>query len=288
MFDAPAQRLVITAGLVGFEDAAVGEIADGVDGELDIGGLRLRHEGGEAFIVEQRETGRIRTVGVGLDQLRAAAAEGAVHIEFHGAVGDRAGLVEAAFGNREGAGVKRVVEAQRQAPFPVERGHQRRFTAGDAHVVPAGPAARGIELRAGFEGEGNSGVVRLGDQRLDEAHGGVDQDAGRLAVCAAFDLAAGRVGGLVRDAGCGKDGGVGNEGMAVRAAEDDLVAAADGIEIGRHRHAAFRPAGFDPAAPDEDGAFRLAFEFSFDAGDEFGHRGGAFEVERQFALADAE
>ena len=48
-----------------FEDTAVGEVADGVDGKLDIGSLGAGHKVCERVVIQQGETGRVRTIRVG-------------------------------------------------------------------------------------------------------------------------------------------------------------------------------------------------------------------------------
>ena len=76
--------------------------------------------------------------------------------------------------------------------------------------------------------------------------------------------------------------------MTVGAFQHYRIGAADRIEIVAGRHAPFRPAGFDPAAAIDGLAGGGAIHAGFDDGNQFSDGGGSFQIEGQFAHADAE
>jgi hypothetical protein len=78
-----------------------------------------------------------------------------------------------------------------------------------------------------------------------------------------------------------------DHGVAIGAGEDDRIVRADGIEVCRRRHAAFRPAGLDPAAAVQKNAWLHPIKFGADPGDQLRNGGRAFEGEVQLPLANA-
>ena len=81
--------------------------------------------------------------------------------------------------------------------------------------MAAGPAARGIELCAGFERGLEAFRIRRSDQGRDQVHRIVDEEAIWRAVFIALHTAAFRIGRVLRDPGGSERRGVHDHGVAV-------------------------------------------------------------------------
>ena len=168
-----------------------------MDSQLNARRIGAGHEGGEVFRVHQGEAGRVRAITIGRDQQRAAATKRTVHIELHGAIGDRVGFHLATGGNVEAIFAQRIVEPDRQATLCVELCHEGNFLRSDAHIVTACPAARSIESRAGLK----RGLEPVGighrEQWKDKPHCIVDEESVGGTVRIALDATTFRIRGVL-------------------------------------------------------------------------------------------
>jgi hypothetical protein len=158
----------------------------------------------------------------------------------------------------------------------------------DAGVVRAGEADAGHPLQRLIQ---HRAAFLLGRLRQDFFHqplGGIDQHAGRVAVGVAHDLAAGRIRGLVGDAGQRQRAGVGPAGVAVDALEPGRAIGDDAVEFLRGREAAQLPVLLVPAAPAHPRAARVRARVGLDPLQGLRQRGGAGQVELGQHLAQAE
>ncbi|MNS62330.1 hypothetical protein D3C72_953880 [compost metagenome] len=230
-------------------------VADGVGGDLDAGAQGLLIQRHDRLARRQHQAGRVGAIRIGLEQLGPARAQGAVGVELDRPGDDPPVARVARPARHQGAGVAHVdavVDPKRRLALARHLLQQGHVLPRCAHEVDAGPAVAGIDAEPGAIGGPRRRRVGLRRQRIDQNHGPVDQQTGRLAVGVLQDLAA-RGGGRRRiDPGCGQSRAGGRDGMAVGPAQKHHPTGGGGVQIGGGQEALLWPVGFDPAAPDDD------------------------------------
>ena len=230
--------------------------------------------------------GRVR---IGGEQGGPARTQGAVGVEFDRS-GDDAAVGDAARSlSDQGAcavGGDAVVDADRRLARLGHPLQHRHVAPGRAHEMQAGPAIGGLDPEAGAIGGALGRRVLLRHQAGDELFGGVDQQAGGRAVGLAMDLAAEGGLGLGGDPGGFQRRGGDGDGMTVGPTQQDDAARGGGVQVMTIQEPALGPVGLDPAAPD-DGTVRMRLGPGLQPVHGLGGRGRAFQVQRQFAPADA-
>ncbi len=236
---AVAAAVLVDDAIVNVEQQTVRAIADRVDHDVEPGLVGVRNPGVEILgrvdeepavlrrVVERlMERGGMRTERTVDEALQAADAEPFVSAPIVAAVlFPRDDFAQAAPVGQRNDAVDAGAERVRLA-----RAGERRQVAPRPHVVHRRHALLGHVLHRRGKRAVAHPVGRRGDRTVDERHGVVLQQAGRVAVRAADDLAAGDVLRLARDAGRLQRRAVGERHVAVQPIDPDRMVRGRGID----------------------------------------------------------
>ena len=183
---------------------------------------RAADDGVDLIRRHDQQASRFMRVAIGREQGGATRAERAVDIHFdaphfNGALPVRAALQD------DLTIIWRQINicTERQLAIGGELLEQLRFRQRSAHIVHAGPAARGVDARALQQCVALHGGARRREHALHQAHGVIDQHARGSPRSVAFDAAAGWVRGVVIDPRELERCAVDHSGMAIDAAEQN-------------------------------------------------------------------
>ena len=273
------------------QEVPVAAVADGVDIHLHPVAQGLGHQRDRLVRLGDCQSGGFRTIGIRLQQRCAARAQRAVHVQLH-RPRDHPPVIRHARRLRRQPGIAvridRDIAADRQTVLRRQPLDHLHILPGHRHVMRTGPAQRSQALCALGINVGPFRTRRRGNQRRHGPHRSVDQHAGRLAGFVEQDFPACRRNAVTGNTRRLQHGRIGHQGMSVGADQGDRIVRRHRVQILTIGETALRPVRLDPAATGDEGTGLCRVHSPLHARDQISNRNRRVQIQRAFALANAE